>query len=221
MQHLLSVELLGKMVLESDIHDFTHFSSFWLHFLNFLLIFCIKFSIFTQIFFERSFNFFLFVFFINFHFKILTSNFFYFFFFFFLNKQNVLTRQQLELDWLGKRTKTSICIVVGTGFFDSLFFLRSPFASLIGWSVEIRHALFDLKRRRKRPRNFLFLSLTRVDFSLFCKLKMALKRFSYWKLKSARLHKCEGRERQKFLMEINSNWIHAIASALSFAFELY
>jgi hypothetical protein len=147
-----------------------------------------------------------------------------FFFFFSLNKQNVLTRLQLKLDWLETCRKTSICIVVETGFLVSLVFLRPLFVpSLIG-RTRNSTCTFSLswkekRKEEKRPRETFQFSLFFVTFP-FAHIKMALKlcvflfELGNWK---ALDFTSRERESEGILMEINLNWIHAITSrALSF-----
>lgn len=65
---------------------------------------------------------------------------------------NVLTRQQLKLDWLECEQKTSICIVIETGFFDSLF---SVLRSLAGREEQCAVCVLRVscfRREKQRPR---------------------------------------------------------------------
>lgn len=65
---------------------------------------------------------------------------------------NVLTRQQLKLDWLECEQKTSICIHIETGFFDSLFsILRSLVARETQYAVRLL-CVSCYKREYQRPR---------------------------------------------------------------------
>lgn len=144
-----------------------------------------------------------------------------------LNKQNVLTRQQLKLDWLKVEQKLAFSAVVETGFVASLFFVRfsASFADRRLAEQETRYAVFWLRffsvssGEKINAHATVTFSLSLFSRTFHLHIKNGVKRFSLpsatrfgnWKALEFTSRRTKG-----ILMEMYSNWIHAIASALSF-----